>query len=131
MLLLKKNLIFFKIKIVFYDLNNKKNNYTKYEKRLNKIMKRIFSLDNKSLLIEFINSIYNDELSINTRIEYIKNKDSINNNEVINLKNSSYNVRILAEDDYRKFEYEIQFETKDDQNIAIIITKIDLTNNCR
>ena len=93
-------------------------------------MKRIFSLDNKVPLIEFINSIYNDDLSINTRIKYIKNKDIINNKEVIILKNSSYNVRFLAEDEYKKFEYQIQFQTKDDQNIAIIITKIDLTNNC-
>ena len=93
-------------------------------------MKRIFLLDNKSLLIEFLNSIYNDELSVNTKIEYIKNKDSINKNEMKILKGSNYDVKILAEDDYRKFEYEIQFETKDDQNMAIIITKINFTNDC-
>lgn len=108
------------------DLND---NYTKYEKRLKGIMKRIFLLDNKSLLIEFLNSIYNDELSINTKIEYMKNKDIINNDEVIILKSSNCDIRILAEDDYRKFEYEIQFEIKDDQNTAIIITKIDFTND--
>jgi len=46
------------------------------------------------------------------------------------LRSSSYNVRILAEDEYRKFEYKIQFQTKDDENIAITVSKIDLTNNC-
>ena len=119
----------FKNKECSSDLNNKKNHYTKYQKRLNKIMERIFSINNKVPLIGFINSIYNDELSSNTRIQYIKNINK--NNEGINLKNSIDNVRILAEDDYRKFEYEIQFETRDNQNIALIITKIDLGNDCR
>ena len=53
----------FQNKECFIDLNNKRNNYTKYEKRLNKIMERIFSFNNKVPLIGFINSIYNDELS--------------------------------------------------------------------
>ena len=126
----KERFNFFQNKDSILDLNDKKNNYTKYEKRLKGIMKRIFLLDNKSLLIEFLNSIYNDELSVNTKIEYIKNKDSINKNEIKILKGSNYDVKILAEDDYRKFEYEIQFETKDDQNMAIIITKINFTNDC-
>ena len=126
----KERFNFFQNKDSILDLNDKKNNYTKYEKRLKGIMKRIFLLDNKSLLIEFLNSIYNDELSVNTKIEYIKNKDSINKNEMKILKESNYDVKILVEDDYRKFEYEIQFETKDDQNMAIIITKINFTNDC-
>lgn len=112
------------------DINCKRISQTKYQKRLNKIMERIFSFNNKVTLIEFINSIYNDELSINTRIEYIKSKDINKNNESINLKNSNYNIRILAEDDYRKFEYQIQFETMDDENIAIIIKKIDFIKGC-
>ena len=122
---------FFQNQADILDLNNKKNNYSKYEKRLNRIMKRIFLLDNKSLLIEFLNSIYNDGLSANTKIKYIKNKDSINENEMAILKGSNYDIRILAEDDYRKFEYEIQFETKDDQNAAIIIKKIDFADDCK
>ena len=105
----------------FIDL---KNSQTKYEKKLNNIIKRIFSLSNKLPLIGFINSVYNDELSKDTMIKYIKN------NQQGNLKNSIYSVNILAEDDYRKFEYEIKFETVDDQNIAIIISKIDYENNC-
>ena len=44
-------------------------NPTKNEKRLNTIIKRIFSLDNKILLINFFNAIYNDGLSESTRIE--------------------------------------------------------------
>ena len=109
-----------KNKNCFSDL---KNNQTKYEKKLNTIIERVFSVNNKMPLIEFINSVYNDELSKDVKIKSIKN------NQTSNLKNSIYNMRILAEDDYRKFEYEIKFETVDDQNIAIIISKIDYENN--
>ena len=126
----KEKFDFFQNQEGFMDLNCGKSNYTKYEKRLNGILKRIFSLDNNIFLIDFFNSIYNDDLSANTRIKYIKNKDIINNDEVIVLRNPIYNVRILAEDEYKKFEYQIQFQTKDDENIAIIISKIDLTDSC-
>lgn len=112
----------------FMELDGKKKDYTKYEKTLNALMKRTFSLDNRIFLIEFFNSIYNDELSGNTRIEYIKNKDIINNEEVIVLKNSSYNVRISVEDEHRRFQYQMQFQTRDAENIAIIINKKELTN---
>jgi hypothetical protein len=104
----------------FIDLKNSQN---KYEKKLNNIIKRIFSFNNKLPLIGFINSIYNDELSKDTKIKYVKN------NQQGSSKNSSYNVRILAEEDYRKFEYEIKLETVDDQNIAIVISKINLESN--
>ena len=65
----KEKFDFFQNQEGFMDLSSGKSNYTKYEKRLNGILKRIFSLDNKILLIEFFNSIYNDDLSPNTRIE--------------------------------------------------------------
>lgn len=105
----------------FIDL---KNNQNKYEKKLNNIIKRIFSFSNKIPLIGFINSVYNDELSKDAKIKYIKN------NHGESTKNSIYSVEIFAEDDYRKFQYEIKFETVDDQNIAIIISKTDFENNC-
>lgn len=105
----------------FIDLKNKQN---KYEKKLNNIIKRLFSFKNNLPLIGFINSVYNDELSKSTKIIYLKNGQDAS------LKNSAYNIRILAEDDYRKFEYEIKFETVDDQNIAIIISKMDCESNC-
>ncbi|MCE5222185.1 MAG: hypothetical protein LLF98_13305 [Clostridium sp.] len=125
----KEKFEFFQNEENFMDLNCGKSNYTKCEKRLNGILKRIFSLDNKILLIELFNSIYNDDLSENTRIEYIKNKDIINSNQVLISRSANYNVRILAEDEYRKFEYQIQFQTKDDENIAIMMSKIDFNNN--
>jgi hypothetical protein len=93
-------------------------------------MRRIFSLENKVPIIEFINSIYDDDLNINSNLEYIENKDSIICKEGIDFKKSIYDVRLTLEYDYRTFEYEIQIQTKDEQNIAIIINKTDLTNNC-
>lgn len=110
-----------KIRNYFIDLKNSQNNY---EKKLNSIMRRIFSFSNKAPLIGFINSVYNDELSKDARIKYIKN------NQGASLKNSIYSVGIFAEDDYRKFEYEIKFEAVDDENIAIIISKMACENNC-
>lgn len=123
----------FQDKKEFVDLknvNSEKCNNSKNEKFLNKIIERIFLLNNNKLITEFLNSIYNDDLSINTRIEYIKNKEIISNNEVIILKNSNYNFGIVAEDEYKKFEYKIQFQVKDDQNIGIMISKIDLSKTC-
>jgi hypothetical protein len=122
----------FQDKEEFIDLKNRydeefKNNNN--EKNLNEIIEKIFSLNNNKLTIEFINSIYNDDLSESTKIQYIRNKENLNNNEVIILKDSNYNLRILAEDEYKEFEYNIQFQVKDDQNIAIIISKTDLSNN--
>jgi hypothetical protein len=114
----------------FVDLKNRNIYYDKCEKRLNKIMKRIFSLDNKVPVIEFINSIYDDGLSLNSSLEYIKSNDIINSKEVIGLKNSSDDVSFTIEDDYRIFEYQIQLQTRDDQNIGIKVSKVDLTNNC-
>lgn len=124
---------FFESKENFVDLKNGKNrdvNYNKCEKKLNRIMRRIFSLDNKVPVIEFINSIYDDDLSINSSLEYVSNKDILNGKERIGFKNTSYDVRFILKDDYRMFEYEIQLQTKDDQNIGITISKMDLTSNC-
>lgn len=105
------------------NLDDKGIKYSKNEKNLNKIMKKIFLLKNNIPIINFINSIYNDDLSTSTKLEYIKNKKVVNKSEVILLKNSIYNVRILAEDGYKKIEYKIQFQAKDDENLAIIINR--------
>ena len=116
----------------FIDFQNRCNEEfdNNYEKKLNKIMERIFSLNNDKLVIEFINSIYNDDLNINTKIQYIKTRESIDNNQIIILNSLNYNLRILAEDEYKKFEYRIRIQAKDNENIAIMIRKIDLTVKC-
>ncbi len=126
----KEKFEYFQNKENSIDIDLKKINTTKDEKKLNEIIKRILLLDNNIPLIEFINFIYDDDLSINTRIEYIEDKDIINDNNFTSIKNSKSNIIILVEDEYRKFGCQIQIETRDDQNIAIIINKINLINNC-
>lgn len=109
------------------EINEKGIKYNKNEKNLNKIMRRIFLLKNNIPFINFINSIYNDDLSTSTKLEYIQIKKVVNKNEVILLKNSVYSVRILVEDVYKKIEYRIKFQAKDDENLAIIINRTDHT----
>lgn len=102
--------------------NKVKIKRSRFERNLNIILERIFLLNNNTLLLEFINAIYNDDLSSDTKIKYTKDKKSI-------LKDPNYNIKILAEDEYKKFEYVIQFQIKDEQNIGIIISKKQLLNN--
>lgn len=114
------------------DLNKENKiqaKYTRFEKNLNTIMERIFLLNNHSILIEFINSIFNDDLSLNAKIKYMNNKKTLSNDEIIFLKESSYNIKVSSEDEYKKNEYRIKFEIKDEHNIAIIISKKELLNN--
>lgn len=119
----------FKEKFMFFQNNEELNEIKStcsrkviHEKNIAKIMERIFLLSNY-MLINFINSIYNDALSINTKIKFFDNHDTIIQNC------SNYIVNIFAQDDYRKFEYKMQFQTTDDENLAIIISKKDLTIN--
>lgn len=103
-----------------YDLNNKR---VDNGNDISLIIDRIFLLNNDTLIINFINSIYNDNLNINTKIKCVKN------NQVIIPQGSNYNIKVFAEDNYRSFEYEIQFKISDYENLGIIISKKNLTNN--
>lgn len=104
---------------------------TKYEEKINRIIEKIFLLDNKIPLIDFINSIYKDDLCTNTEIKLIRNSDTVNKNYKFKiLRDVSYEFKILAEDGYRKFEYEIQFQTNDSHNIAFTVVRNDLSINC-
>ncbi|WP_238861360.1 hypothetical protein [Clostridium sp. YIM B02569] len=97
-------------------------------KNLNKIIERIFLLNNTTI-IELVNSLYNDDLNMDARMKYNKTKKNIDINEDIKLEDSNYDLKILAEDEYRKFEYRVQFHVNDAENIAIMITKVNLSNN--
>lgn len=102
------------------DLNNER---VGNEKDISLIIDRIFLLNNDTLIINFINAIYNDNLNINTQIRCIENSP------IVISQNLNYNIKIFAQDEYRNFEYEIQFKTSDYENLGIIISKKDLTNN--
>ena len=107
----------------FYYLKDKTEFNTFKNKSINEAVERIFSLGNRMVLINFINSIYNDELSLNTKIKCINNRT----NTLMEFNNCT--TMIIAEDEYRKIEYTIQFQTTDDQNMGIIINKINSNNN--
>lgn len=104
------------------NLIKENNGTSSCENNINKILERIFLRNNESAIIYFINSIYNDELSLNTRIEYVDNK-------TLSSKDSNYNIIILADDEYRKFKYKVEFITADNQNMAIVINKENLSSN--
>lgn len=101
------------------EFNNLKNGNNE---NINEVIGRIFSSSNNSMLINFINSIYDDELDLNTKIK------SVNYGAAAS-KSCNYNAIIFAQDEYRKFEYTIQFETADNQNMGIVINKVTFNSN--
>lgn len=114
-----------------FSLNNDNDAKAKssvFEKKLIKIMERIFSLKNYMPLMELINSIYNDDFNETAKVNITKNREG-SKSEVIILKDSNYNLKVSAEDEYKKIEYKIQFQAKDEQNIGIIISKVDLSDD--
>lgn len=101
----------------------------KKELKINEIMEDIFSLKNNRPLIDLLNSIYEDELSEKSKIIYINSKDIVNNNELFFFNNIICDLRILISDGDRKFNYQIKFETEDEENISIKIFKYTIRTN--
>ena len=102
----------------------------KNKNKMNKIIKEIFILKNKTALINIINYIYNDKISCNTEIQYLDEQSNINyKNEVSLFGKIFYDIRILAKDNKRIFIYDIQIKTKDIDNISIRIFKYNLNTN--
>lgn len=98
--------------------------------KLNKDINRIFLLKNKKPFLDFINEIFDDCLGTNCLVEYVSN--SAHDNHITDgiLKNPSDNIKIRIKDEYRTFEYNIQLQTYDYENIAITISKADLSSKC-
>lgn len=95
---------------------------------LNEAIIKMFLLNNKKPFIEFINEIFGDCLGTNCKISYL---DKCKGGESIQgkiLKNPSFYLNIFVEDEYRSFEYNIQFQTEDYENIAIAISKNNLSS---
>ncbi|MBE6063162.1 MAG: hypothetical protein E7207_06355 [Clostridium butyricum] len=109
---------------------NKKNSTTLIDRNmLNEALNKIFLLNGKKLFVEFVNEIFGDCLGTECQISYIY--DDISNG-VINdgiLNKPNYAFKIEIKDNYRLFEYNIQFKTDDYENIAIGISKNDLSDN--
>lgn len=94
---------------------------------LNEAINKIFLLNNKKPFIDFVNEIFGDCLGTNCEVNYVYDDKSIVFIKNGILKNPSYDIKISVKDDYRLFEYNIQFQTDDYENIAITISK----NNIR
>lgn len=96
------------------------------EMKINHILKNLFMLDNSRPLIDFLNSIFDDSLSLNTKINYINNDEKTKDNENFSLENTISDVKFLANDKNRIFKYKVKFQTKSDNQISINIFKYDL-----
>ncbi|MDO5516512.1 MAG: hypothetical protein Q4F66_03085, partial [Clostridium sp.] len=108
-----------------YIQNNHNPSISK--EKLNEDINRIFLLKNKNPFLDFINEIFDDCIGTNCFIEYVSNseQDSCITDGI--LKDPSNNIKIIIKDEYRSFEYNIQIQTSDCENIAITISKTDLS----
>lgn len=113
------------------EFNNNDNSILINKEQLNHDLNRIFLLKNKKPFIDFINEVFDDYLGTNCSI-YISKKyedDEYKENGI--LKDPSNSIMISVEDDYRRFQYSIQFQTYDYENIAITVAKSDLNSSFR
>lgn len=117
-------------RISISTINLMKINENHLKNKMNKIIKDLFILENKRSLIDVINYICNDGLSHNAEIDYLYEQDNIKyKNKVFLFEEIFYDIRILAKDNKRRFIYEIQSKTKNNENISIRILKYDFKFN--
>lgn len=98
--------------------------------KINEYLNRIFLLENKKPFLDFINEIFDDCLGTNCSIEYAGDSEEDRYLSDGILRNPSNNIKIIIKDEYRSFEYNIQLQTYDYENIAITISKNDLSSKC-
>lgn len=85
---------------------------TEESKKYNAALKELFLIENSQPVIDFMNYLYDDYLSSQTKISV----DSSG-------KASDGRLKIVAVDDYRRFEYNVFLNACDKNNIAIYIIK--------
>ncbi|KOA18744.1 hypothetical protein CLHOM_30280 [Clostridium homopropionicum DSM 5847] len=97
-----------------------KEDYKSYI-QIDAIMKKLFSIKNPIPIIDFLNSIYGDNISYGAKISY-------SDKEIINRKNSSSklvsfyaDMYITITDDNEVYEYALEFQTIFDKEIAVRI----------
>ena len=102
---------------------NKKISYSKPEKKiriqLDEMLKRLFTLENKIPIIDFLNAAYGDNISYEAKITY-GDKEIINSSKE-GSKFTKYfsDIYINVEDGKRIYEYEIEFQTKYEKGLVI------------
>ena len=115
------NLTIFEDKRKYVKAKNK--SYSKPEKKiriqLDAMLKRLFTLENKIPIIDFLNAAYGDSISYEAKITY-GDKEIINSSKGGN-KFTKYfsDIYINVEDGKRSYEYEIEFQTKYEKGLVI------------
>jgi len=99
-------------------INEDKEEYKSYL-QMDAIMKKLFSIKNPIPIIDFLNSIYGDNISYNAKITY-------SDKEIINRKNNSNklisfyaDMYITITDGNDVYEYALEFQTIFDKEIAV------------
>lgn len=84
------------------------------------IMKRLFTLSNKTPIIDFLNSIYGDNIGYDAKITYpsVENINRNINNELLNFRADMY---IEIYDKEKIYEYALEFQTKYEKEMGIRI----------
>gem|GEM_PF-229841 len=100
--------------------NNSKETLKKTSLNMDSIMKRLFTLSNKKPIIDFLNSIYGDDIGSDARITY-PNVENINrniNNEILNFRADMY-IEVTYNE--KIYEYALEFQTKYEKEMGIRI----------
>lgn len=99
--------------------------------QMDKIMKRLFMLENKRPVIDFLNAIYKDNISYDAKLSY-GNREINNISGGVSQYLSFYaDMFIKAEDDENIFEYAIEFQTVYEQDMSIRIFRYSFEKAAR
>ena len=100
-----------------------KDEYKQQKRRgiqLDRIMRKLFTLHNKRPMIDFFNAIYGDDISYDALVNY-KNKEMVSNFAINTTRLIAYSCDMIIDviDGDRKYEYIIEFQTKNDKEIGV------------
>ena len=108
---------------IFGNCDLLKEDETTYKNylQMDKIMKKLFSIKNPRPIIDFLNSIYGDDISYNAEIKH-SDKEIINKQYNTTKLISFYaDMYITVIDNSKVYEYAIEFQTMFEKEIAIRI----------
>jgi hypothetical protein len=96
------------------------NNSIKTSLNMDSIMKRLFTLKNKKPIIDFLNSIYGDDIGYEAEVNYpnVENLNRNINNGILSFRADLY-IEVTYND--RLYDYAIEFQTKYEKEMGIRI----------
>lgn len=109
-----------------YNLVYKECELPKKYSQLDNILRRLFSNISRKTLIDFFNSIYGDNISYDSEI--IRRNSGVSPKDMNNCKyiRLCTDMSITIQDDYKNYEYEIEFQTVPIGNTAIRLFKYEV-----